>query len=177
MARQIYRMTARALLLVRRRHVSLCIENPYAACIICKTPSITVRAVGVIRRSASPPLDRQYNCRALLYICRLALLPFRRDGDFERCNAGDLSALRTTKTELERRRESTVRVAEYLDSRREIGNIRGISSHIWIPERGERDTGSQKRNMFASCPVEDRSEFRYPVNWHRRSSSVLTTRQ
>lgn len=68
-SRQIYRMTARALLSVRQRHASLCIENPHAACIICKTSSITVR--GERNTPGRRVRDRPGITAALLYTCML----------------------------------------------------------------------------------------------------------
>lgn len=81
---QICRMTASALLLVRRRHASLCIENPYAACIICKTPSITVRdgrntpdlAEPAVAAAAAARLARNVTAPCVITY-RLTLLPFR----------------------------------------------------------------------------------------------------
>lgn len=66
---QIYRMTAHALLLVRRRHVSLCIENPYAACIICKTSSITVRGEDECNTPIDKPMiGQEYNKLGAIHI-------------------------------------------------------------------------------------------------------------
>lgn len=59
-----------ALFLVQRRHASLCIENPHAACIICKTPSITVHGQrNTPRGERVQPIRRGYTSLPILRTC------------------------------------------------------------------------------------------------------------